>query len=207
MGLRFRHNGTIYNAYVKDQRLVVKFTPWLEASTELSFVKEDFMIDHTFPISNVALLLESESGNLLIAWFTGGMSIYKPINNKYRVLAHTNFNIKTFQEEALETLDTGIVKNQLQTHITRTHLYPLSTYFVKNNPNYFILDIPDEGCGFVGDVRKNASIVKKLITGGENYPGFLRLPKSLIEIGRDGDVLVDPYIIEQPTAREYTYNL
>ena len=207
MGLRFRYNGCLYNAYVKDSKLTVAFMPWLTVEQPLPFVKEDFMISHTYPISNVALLLESDSGNLLIAWFTGGRSIYKPEAGKLRLMAHTNFNINVFRDSVIEVLETGVVKNQLQTHITRTHLYPLNTYFIKGNPNWAILDIPDEQCGFVMDVRKNPVIVKKLITGGENYPGFLRMGKSLVEIGNDSGVLVDPYIIEQPVVGDYTYNL
>ena len=207
MGLRFRYNGCLYNAYVKDSKLTVAFMPWLTVEQPLPFVKEDFMISHTYPISNVALLLESDSGNLLIAWFTGGMSIYKPEAGKFRLMAHTNFNINVFRDSVIEVLETGVIKNQLQTHITRTHLYPLNTYFIKGNPNWAILDIPDEQCGFVMDVRKNPVIVKKLITGGENYPGFLRMGKSLVEIGNDSGVLVDPYIIEQPVVGDYTYNL
>ena len=91
MGLRFRYNGCLYNAYVKDSKLTVAFMPWLTVEQPLPFVKEDFMISHTYPISNVALLLESDSGNLLIAWFTGGMSIYKPEAGKFRLMLRINY--------------------------------------------------------------------------------------------------------------------
>lgn len=207
MAIRFKDNGCLYKAYVKDKELYVEFSPQVVVKRPLPFVKEDFMINYTFPISNVALLLESDSGNILIAWFTGGMSIYQPLGNKWRLMAHTNFNIYTFRDDIADVLDNGAVQSRLQVYVTRTHIHSLQTLFLKDYPGYAVLDIPDRECGFLINVDMNLRIVREIITGAENYPGFQRGFKTLSLIGSDGCALVAPYIIEQPEGCSYTFNL
>lgn len=207
MAVRFREVGCLYKAYVKDKELYVEFAPGITVHQPLQFVKEDFMISHTFPCSNVALLLESESGNLLVAWFTGGMSIYTPVGNKLRMIAHTNFNIYTFRDAVMTTCDNGLVQSGTKFHITRTHLYRLQTYFPKDHPDIVIFDIPDGQCGFVVNINRNFKAVGEILVGTDNYPGFIRDGKVLSKIGSEDKPLIGTYIIEQPENYNFSYNL
>lgn len=207
MAIRFREVGCLYKAYVKDKELFVEFAPNVIVHRPLPFVKEDFLISHTFPVSNVALLLESESGNLLVAWFTGGMSVYMPVGNKLRMMAHTNFNIYNFRDEIATTCDNGLVQSGTKYHITRTHLYRLQSYFLKEYPNLVVFDIPDGQCGFLIDIQKNFKAVGEVIAGTDNYPGFIREGKVLSKISDEDKPLLGTYIIEQPENGKFTYNL
>lgn len=207
MAIRFRETGCLYKARVENKELYVEFAPGIVVHRPLNFVKEDFLIDHTFPNSNVALLLESATGNLLIAWFTGGMSIYRPVGNKWRLMAHTNFNVYTFRDGICNTCENGLVQSGTDYHITRTHLYPLQTYFLKEYPDLVIFDIPDGGCGYVVSLQKNIKAITEILAGSDDYPGFLRNRQTISKIGSESTPLVGTYIIEQPENGRYTFNL
>lgn len=207
MGLRFKETGSIYKSYVKDKELYVEFAPGIVVHKPLPFVKEDFLIDHVFPCSNVAILLESKTGNILIAWFTGGMSIYRPVGTKWRLMAHTNFNINEFRDSVCDTCENGVIQSGTVIHVTRTYLYPLRTYFPKEYPNISIWDVPDGKCGFVVPIDKNFKAVAEVLAGTSEFPGFLRDNQVLSKIGSDSSPLVGTYIIEQPENGEFTFNL
>lgn len=207
MGLRFSETGSIYKSYVKDKELYVEFAPNIVVHRPLPFVKEDFLIDHIFPCSNVAILLESKTGNILIAWFTGGMSIYRPVNDKWRLMAHTNFNINTFRDGICNTCENGIIQSKQMVHVTRSYLYPLRTYFLKEYPNISIWDISDRGCGYVVPIEENLKVITEVLAGTDDYPGFLRNGEVLTQIGSNSAPLTGTYIIEQPKDCEFTFNL
>lgn len=203
MGVRFNKSGCIFNCYVKDKVLHIKFKDDLEITTPCNFVSEDFMISHTWPVSNVCLLCEAENGDLLIAWFSGGMAVYRPNGIKYRLIARTGFDINSLIADKMEVITNGCIKKEYKTLITRTLLYPIHTYFIKGNNNYVVLDLFDLVSALVVDVRKNPEIVQKFAFGGKDYPGFLRVENTIVEFATRY-VVQDPHVIKQAGSDTYS---
>lgn len=206
MGIRFRPDGTIFKAFVKDQVLHVEFMPGLEITYPMNFVKEDFMISHTWQQSNVCLLLESSSGMLMVGWFTGSIKLLKPYGERYRYIAFTAFNIKELIDANLDVINAGCIKREKGLKVTRTNIYPLTSYMIKGNERYIILDPCDKCDGFVLDTNLNKRFVKELAFAVHDYPGYLRIPGNLTLMGEDWHTLEQPYVIEQPDDF-YSFNL
>ena len=206
MGMRFNKSGCIFEAYAKNQELHVVFEPGLEIVHPLPFIKEDFLISHTWQISNVCLLCESESRDLLIAWFTGTIAVYRPVGDRYRFIAMSGFDIDTFKYTYLNVYPTGTIEDRLRQYVTRTSLYDLNCYMVKGNDEKVIIDPFDTMNGYVIDVEKNIWILNELATGSPQTPGFRRLDDTLVLIYKNTQ-LVNPYIIKQSDDLHYSYNL
>jgi hypothetical protein len=206
MGIRLRPDGTIFKAWVKDKVLHVEFMPGLEITYPVPFVKEDFLISHTWQQSNVCLLIESTSGMLMVGWFTGSIKLLKQCGERYRYMAFSAFNIQELIDANLTVINAGCVKREKGLKVTRTNIYPLTNYMIKGNDNYIILDTCDKCDGFVLDTSLNKRFIEELAFAVHDYPGYLRVPGNLQIIGDDWHTLVQPYVIEQPVDM-YSFNL
>ena len=181
MGIKLSQTGSIYNASVKDKILRISFGDVFEVKTELPFVKEDFEINNNWSVSNIALLLTAQSGNLLVGWFTGGISILEPVGGNYRAISMNGFNIPTFIDETFDIIHAGVAKGRLRYYVTKSDLYPIISYIPKDSSirDYMIIEPQDLGNPIIVRISQNTEMVGELIHGNESYPGYRRIGETL----------------------------
>ena len=199
MAIRLREDGAIYPCIVKDRKLIITFAPDLVVEHPLTIVKEDFEISHSFPVCNTCMVCESKSsGNLIVAFFTGELRVYSKVDNKFRMLAASSFNINEIMQQYFDVFLIGRTKQEISDEDMKySDVYYMREYVFKENPNKWLIDTADTYSPVVIDADKNSWFVVAVAAGNVNTPVLLRHGDKLFNMD-ESMTLSDPYYIEQP---------
>lgn len=206
MGIRLRTDGAIYPCTIKDQKLIINFSPNLVIEHPLPIVKEDFEISHTFTVCNTCMLCESKSsGNLIVAFFTGELRVYSRVGSKYRMMAASSFDIDEIISNYFDVNLIGRTKQAITDEDMKySDVYYMREYIYKNNPDIWLIDTADTFSPVVIEASKNNWFVIAVAAGNVNSPVLLRHGDKLFNMD-ESITLSDPYYIEQP--HKWSFNL
>ncbi len=200
MGVRLRMDGAIYPCFVKDKKLIINFAPNLVIEHPIPVVGEDFEISHTFQVCNTCMVCESKtSGNLIVAFFTGELRVYRRVGNKYRMLAASSFDINKVMEQYFDIYLIGRTKQAITDEDMKySDVYYMREYIYKSNSNIWLIDTADTYSPVVIDAGKNSWFVIAVAAGNTKSPVLLRHGDKLFNMD-ESMTLSDPYYIEQPS--------
>lgn len=182
MGYRFIPNGAIFPCCVVDKKLCIHINDDIQLTWDVPFVKEDFTISHTWAISNVCMCMESNSGNLLVGWFTGDMKILKPLgqNSGYKLIAHKDFDFKNLFDEYFDRYDIGVCRSNIYIEHRYSSEYYMAEYVYKKDRRIAILDPTDAGGAIVCNIEDNPELLDLFVTGDRLRPACIRLGESIM---------------------------